>query len=641
MHRETTSEGAPLQKTISTRDYEGRSEMNFVLKRGLRLLLLALSVCIVWLTVENRWGKDFQVPTEYGRGDILLVLGMMKLAQDGDLGLFTHITTDSLGAPFKGQLNDWPQLERSIIWLGGYLARVIGLMPAVNTMLILFGIVAALSFYSAARLWGVSRFPAWAFAIVYAFLPHTQRSISHIGIVFSGLLPLQFYVLWYISTVQKLSWQSSRFRLTLIISLLSGALNIYWVFLFLQLYILALACRLIKRRQDFIKATIPLIITCLTVGSFLGSFVLYKMNYGENPMAIVRSYRDIELFSLKPIDLFLPVGGGGLGLLSNYLSKYYTGGRIEIGEYWWGAYIGLGAIAGLVLLFSKGIKRQLNKRSASLPLLAACWIIAYSSFGGGNAIFSLLFNFYKIRGTNRYAAAIATIGLLYFVFLVSRLMQKWPQKLRIASLSALSLFALIDQSAVIYNRSHHKSAPERIRELVASDAGVVSHLEERIEEGSMIFMLPFVDFPEPSPIIKLKTGELELYLYGPMAPFLYSTKLRYSYGSQKGRQGADWQHEVQRLPAGKMAATLESYGFSGILLNREAYNDRGEQLLAELAEAGWPMEFEQGLDNEWVFIRLTPDQHPVLPTLTPYALTPKKQNYRLDRVNYWDPNADL
>jgi len=390
------------QPPVSASNCAGRNERDSIITRGLRLLLLVLSVCVVWLTVENRWGSDFQVPTEYGRGDILLVLGMMKLAKDGDLGLFTHITTDSLGAPFKGQLNDWPQLERSIIWLGGHLARVIGLMPAVNSMLILFGIVAALSFYSAARLWGVSRFAAWAFAIVYAFLPHTQRSISHIGIVFSGLLPLQLYVLWYISTVQKISWSSSRFRLTLIISLLSGALNIYWIFLFLQLYTLALACRLIKRRQDFIKATIPLLATCLVAGAFLGSFVVYRISYGENPMAIVRSYRDIELFSLKPIDLLLPVGGGGLGLLSKYLEKYYAGGRIEIGEYWWGAYIGLGAISGLFFLFFKGIKRQLNKRPFSLPLLAACWIIAYSSFGGGNSIFSLLFDFYKIRGTNRY-----------------------------------------------------------------------------------------------------------------------------------------------------------------------------------------------------------------------------------------------
>jgi len=73
-----------------------------------------------------------------------------------------------------------------------------------------------------------------------------------------------------------------------------------------------------------------------------------------------------------------------------------------------------------------------------------------------------------------------------------------------------------------------------------------------------------------------------------------------------------------------MATKLESYGFSGILLDRKGYADHGEQLLAELDEGGWPMEFEQGLDNEWVFIRLSPAANPVLPTLTPYALSAKK-----------------
>jgi len=47
------------------------------------------------------------------------------------------------------------------------------------------------------------------------------------------------------------------------------------------------------------------------------------------------------------------------------------------------------------------------------------------------------------------------------------------------------------------------------------------------------------------------------------------------------------------------------------------------------------MEFDQGTDSEWGFIRLTPASAPTLPTLTPYALTPQKENYRLDGVDDW------
>jgi len=637
MHRETSE--CSLLATASVSNCAGRNEKNNVVKRGLRLLLLALSLCVVWLTVENRWGSDFQLPSVYGRGDVLYVLGMMKLAKDGDLGLFTHITTDSLGAPFKGQLNDFVQTERVIIWLGGYLARVIGLMPAVNTMLILFGIVAAWSFYSAARLWGVSRFAAWSFAIVYAFLPHTQRSISNLGIIFTGLLPLQFYVLWYIATAQKLSWRSSRFRLTLIVSLLSGILNIYWIALFLQLYVLSLGCRLIRRRQDFIRALIPFSFTCLTALAFLGSFILYRINYGRNPMALVRTYLDIELWSLKPIDLLIPNWGAHLDISSGFFSRYYDGGRIKIGEYWWGAYIGFFAIIGLLILFLKGIQRQINKRSPALPYLATLWIIAYSSFGGGNSIFSLLVNFYDIRCTNRYSVAIATIGMLYFAFLINRLIRKYSWGVKAIFLSSLSLLGILDQSFSIYNQAYNYSPPSVINKSVKEDKALALKLESILREDSMIYMLPVLDFPEPSQVKKI--GDFEFYLYGSMVPFLYSTNLRYSYGSHKGRQGSDWQFDVEKLPPAEMAAKLESYGFSGILLNRKCYEDRAEQLLAELAESGWPMEFEQGIDNEWVFIRLTPAENPVLPTLTPYALTREQEGANSDRINYWAKSVEL
>jgi len=585
--------------------------------RVARLLFLSLIVCAVWLTLENRWGSNFQHPTRYDY-DAHLVLGMMKLAQQGDLGLFSHIYTNSLGAPFTGQLNDWPQVERVIIWLGGQVARVIGLMPASNVILIASCVLAALSFYLAARLWKIPRPPSWMYAVTYAFLPHNFRSIEHIGIIFTGLLPLQFYVLWYISTAQKLSWDSHRLRLTLAVSLLSGALNIYWIFLFLQLYAFALLFRLIKGAKDLTKALIPFIITCLTAGLFLGSFIIYKINYGNNSMAVVRSYADIEQWALKPIDLFLPSNRTGLPIVSTILSRYYDGGMIKIGENF-GSYIGLCAALGLLVLVLKSAQRQIARKSIPLPCLTAIWLIAYTSFGGIHSAFSLFFDFYEIRGTNRYSTAIATIGLLYFVFISYRLTRKWHPALSFFVFGVGAAFGLLEQSRNAYRTPSPPPALYDVADYVVADKILVARLEQCLYSGSMIYLLPATDFPEPFWGRGAFKGSF--HHYQAMRPFLYSTKLRYSYGSNKGRQGADWQLDVQDLPAGKMATALESYGFSGILLNRKGYEDRGEHLLSELAKAGWPMKFEQGVDNEWVFIQLTPSTNPALPTLTPYALT--------------------
>jgi len=582
-----------------------------------RLLLLALTVCVIWLTLENRWGSRFSLPTRYAY-DAHYVLGMMKLAQEGDLGLFTHIYTNSLGAPFTGQLNDFPEVERPIIWLGGQIARVIGLMPASNVMLMLACVTSSLSFYLTARLWKIPLIPSWLFAVTYAFLPHNSRSIQHIGIIFTGLLPLQFYVLWYISTAQKLCWRSRRFKLTLLINLLSGALNIYWAFLFLQLYFLALLCRIMKQRQDFTKALIPFATTCLTTGVFLGSFIIYKINYGNNPMAVMRSYEHVEQWSLKPIDLFLPKSLPSFPILSNILSRYYDGGMIKIGENF-GSYIGFLAALGLLALILKSTQRQITRKAMSLPCLTAIWIITYSSFGGIHSAFSLLFNFYDIRGTNRYSTAIATIGLLYFVFISYRLTRKWHSSLRLSLWGMVATLGLLEQSWSAYRTPSPPPALYEVTNYIAADKALVAHLEQDLALNSMIYLLPATDFPEPFWGRGAFKGSF--HHYQAMRPFLYSTKLRYSYGSNKGRQGADWQIDVQESSPREMAAALESYGFAGVLLNRQGYEDRAEHLLAELAKAGWPMEFEQGVDNEWVFIRLNPAKIPVLPTRTPYAIT--------------------
>jgi len=335
-------------------------------------------------------------------------------------------------------------------------------------------------------------------------------------------------------------------------------------------------------------------------------------------MAIIRSYADIEQWSLKPIDLFLPTNPTSLPIVSNILSRYYDGGMIKIGENF-GSYIGLCAALGLLALLLKSAHRQITKKSISLPYLTAIWLIAYTSFGGIHSIFSLIFDFYEIRGTNRYSTAIATIGLLYFVFIMHRLTHRWHSTLRLSFFGISAVFGLLEQSWNAYQTPSPPPSLYEATDYVKADKALVSRLEQDLDAGSMIYILPATDFPEPFWGRGAFKGSF--HHYQAMRPFLYSTKLRYSYGSNKGRQGADWQLDVQELPAGKMATALESYGFSGILLNCKGYDDRGEHLLAELAKSGWPMEFEQGVNSEWVFIRLTPAKKTSLPTLTPYALT--------------------
>jgi len=587
---------------------------SFAKEVGLLAFLIAV-VIVLWCSIYDRWDLSLPVSIDADSG---YVLGMMRLAQNGDLGLVGHIRTGSLGAPFVGSLNDFPQTERLILWTGGILARGLGLYPAANLMVIGLHLLAANSFYCAARLWKVRPSVAWPLALVYAFSHQTVRSLPHLGIGYFGLLPLQLYIYWYIATSPKLSWKSHRFKISLVVGLISGALSVYWIVFFLQLYGLAFLYRLAKKKKHIYHAVTPLLLTGFIAAIFLGSFVIYRVENGKNPEAILRRYRDTEVFSLKPIDLFIPKTGQAFGVIDSLYRRYVDGGEVILGESET-AYIGLLSILGLILLLTKSLQRQIRGKSFPLPSLVVLGVLAYFSFGGLHSLFSLVTNTYLIRSTNRYSAAISTIALLYFAFFFHRKSRYWGGLMRIFLILVVSVLALFDQSYSIYASTRKNNSAQTMALRIESDRELVAHLEQTLPTQSMLFMLPVVDFPESGLVNQF--GD-----YEHLRPFHYSTQLRYSFGSNKGRPEADWQHNVAELPANEMIQVLESYGFAGILLNRRGYEDAGYEIFNNLEAAGYPVTFEQGKENEWVFIRLNPVANPQLPDLTHYHVVKDMTN---------------
>jgi hypothetical protein len=121
----------------------------------------------------------------------------------------------------------------------------------------------------------------------------------------------------------------------------------------------------------------------------------------------------------------------------------------------------------------------------------------------------------------------------------------------------------------------------------------------------MVFMLPVVDYPEGTRVRKaLDYEHLRLYLF--------ADRLRFSYGSDKGRPREEWQRHLEELPPEQMASELEGFGFAGLILNRKAYEDGGEALRLALA-AGERGEAFSSPDHDFLFVRLRPRATPRLP----------------------------
>ena len=67
--------------------------------------------------------------------------------------------------------------------------------------------------------------------------------------------------------------------------------------------------------------------------------------------------------------------------------------------------------------------------------------------------------------------------------------------------------------------------------------------------------------------------------YEHFRPFLWTRTLRFSYGTDKGREREGWQRHVwERLMPKEMVAYLEGHGFDAIMINRRGFADNARSL---------------------------------------------------------------
>jgi hypothetical protein len=232
--------------------------------------------------------------------------------------------------------------------------------------------------------------------------------------------------------------------------------------------------------------------------------------------------------------------------------------------------------------------------------LAVTWILAYSVVGGVNGLIGLT-GFVWLRATSRNSIWILALVLLWGVLAISRTALA---RRRTASVVA----AAVAVSLTLADQLPPRTRAAAIREVggrVASDGAFTRSLEAALPEGAMLFQLPVVDFPEGQRVLAASD-------YEHLRPYLHAKRLRFSYGSDKGRRQDAWQRRVERLEPARMAEALERMGFAGIVVNRKAYPDGAQELREALAAAGRPEAWES-LDRDFLFVRLAPGPGPQPP----------------------------
>jgi len=573
------------------------------MKRDLwRAALLTAFLAALFCLVYGRTSlAAWSVPVQYG-GDTVSFLAYLKAARDGHVVPVAATFVPDLGAPYEASWNDYPRPQKLFFWLAGAAARRIGVFPTANALLLLGHLLAGLAFFGVARYLRIR--PAWAASGALAFAAAHYiwfRSLAHLALSLCWHIPLDLLVLGWCFRRHGLPLRSRRFAFATAVAVVAALFNVYYAAMLVQLLALCALAHLVRGSGR--KAVAPILLAVLVVGLFalesLGT-LLYPVEHGRNLLAVQRSYGDLEHYALKPIELFLAPPGRGLFRFGSLATGYWDNARGEVGS----AYLGLCAVLGLVMLVARPVRGLLRGRPSTFPpaLAGVLWVLAFSIAGGINGVLGS-FGVVLLRGTNRYSVWIVAVALLHVVGRLSRgtVGTRWP---RLAAV-LFAVLALLDQLPGIATRSE-VAAQEQA---VATDRAFADNLEGALRGRAMVFMLPVLAFPEGGGIRQMPD-------YEHFRPYLFTSRLRYSYGTDKGRSREDWQWRVQAMSPSLMIDRLEGYGFSAIVVDRLAYPDGGTSLLESLAAAGRPVTIEEEGRGR-AFVRLVPRAPARLPASAP------------------------
>ncbi len=572
----------------------------------IRYAVLALIAVLLWCSVYDRWSADsWGIPVEYGwqgeRADVQGDLAGLKAAMDGDFWPMVFHSVPTLGAPYVANWNDYPSTEDFLFWLTGVLGKVIGLFAAANFALMTLQVLAVLAFYYVARRLKCDWRWSYVGALIFGLAPFGfAHSLHHFVVTAYWHVALGVLVCFWISNGTGLKFRSRDYWIAVGIAVITGLLNLYYANIFIQIVGIALIIQWL--RHGWRSALPAFSIGCVAFGTFVLMdlhSILYGIVHGHNPTTLFRTYTQMELYSLKLVDCFMPYPTHKIPLFADIGRHFYTitGLSAEVPP---ACYFGLVGLAAFVWLAVYTVRNAIVRKGRHVPLEAVLvlWTFLYATVGGVNGIVGVA-GFEMFRSTTRYCIVILCVALLFAVRRLSLISRRWNSPWPVVApllVGVIGVWEMLPPTA--------GEDPSTTALIVNSDRQFAQTMESMLPKGAMVFQMPVMDYPE-NPVAGVPA-------YAHFRPFLYTKDLRYSFGSDKGRVQDAWQHVITGLSPADQVAALERYGFSAIYINRGGYPDKGESLIAQYKAAGCDTVIDSQL-KDISFVVLKPSANPVLP----------------------------
>jgi hypothetical protein len=611
------------QKSLTT---EPLLKPRSILRRGsvagwIHVVALVALVFLVWGLANHRLApKSWSAPLGYN-GDSTFVLGCIKAASEFEYLPFLSRSISRLGAPYAANWNDFPMFEVFPIAFMGMVARWSNLITAWNIGILLSHLTSALAFYGSCRLLRFRREWSAAGALLWAFsFYHNTRCAGQLPVCFDYTVPLGIVCCWLITAGERTHVGDRIFWLCMGCALLLGIGNPYNLSMWLQFLFLGLGFRLLvhRRKSDLAVGAVLLAVAALGFLAVNANNIYYRLAHGENQAAVMRGYKQLEIYALKPIELVLPPWQHRLAFLGDP-ARWYSMDAWVKGEMF-SPYLGIVGLCALVwLAVDFGLRAaNLRKVPRRLPTHAplCLWVLLYSAIGGVNCLVGLVFGLAYFRGSNRYSIFILAIALFFLVSRMSRIVRGWNRAASYGLAVFVTTVGLLDQLPA---RSEEESLA--LAKQVQNDQRFGQVLEEKLPPGAMVYQLPLMNFVEADPI-------RDCVPYDHLRPYLWTKHLRFSFGSVQGRPRDDWQQDVAAVPLEQGVKELERYGFSGLYINRKAYADHAEARLKALADCGRSQIIEDEA-REQVCVLLNPSLHPAWPHSDDAALVVYPSGWKL------------
>jgi phosphoglycerol transferase len=553
------------------------------------LLGLAVVSLLAWCAANTKWSPQaWSLPSTYihdpERGDFFGTAAYQKASTNWNGIPFLWKTVPELGAPNDANWNDFPSLDEAVASGQFFLTMVFGLFAGINASFALAHILAAAALYMSARLSGANGLWSSLGGLAFGVSPFIfAQSPHHIQVTY--VWPVAFFpLIWRaVSTPPGLAWGARPFWLAVSFGFVTGLHFVYYTNVFCQLLLLGAAIRRYRTRE-----TGPLKAALAIIAAAAGGFALnnvdgwtYRLLHEPNSGAFVREYKWLEIYGLKLVDLVIPSVHHRSDLLANFATTHRAGAPLlDEGA----AYLGIVGLLAFAWVIVDAVRAGLRGRFDEVPIEAwwILWIVLMFTTGGLNAIVGAA-GFTMFRAACRYSVVILAISLLYAARRLTAIQADSSERSADGTQGILwGTIAAILGLTILWDQVPRPQAADytnAIAVFVDSDRRFVTQMETALPDGAMVFQFPVMEYPE-SPVPGVGS-------YEHFRPYLYSSKLRYSFGSQKGRDREAWQKEVANMPIEKALPEIARRGFAAIYINRRGFQDGGKALEDAIREQGY------------------------------------------------------